>query len=64
MLSPSDAKFKYCPLLTTHDDKLKFCQGTMCMMWRYADPSKKGEDNPGYCGLAGTPQILREPAGP
>lgn len=48
-LTEKEAKFKYCPLLTTHDDKLKFCQGTMCMMWRAADAEK------GYCGLAGRP---------
>jgi len=48
-ISESEAKFKYCPLLTTHDDKLKFCQGSMCMMWRAAGPGA------GYCGLAGRP---------
>ena len=49
-VSEKEAKFKYCPLLTTHDDKLKFCQGTMCMMWRGAGPDA------GYCGLAGRPE--------
>ena len=33
----SEAKFKYCPLLKTHDDKMKFCLGSMCMMWRPAE---------------------------
>ena len=47
-----EAKFKYCPLLKTHDDKMKFCQGTMCMMWRATDAET------GYCGLAGTPVAL------
>ncbi len=49
--SESDAKFKFCPLLKTADDKMKKCQGTMCMMWRWADADKEA----GYCGLAGTP---------
>lgn len=49
-LHESEAKFKYCPLLTTHDDKLKFCQGSMCMMWRTHGPDT------GYCGLAGRPE--------
>lgn len=53
MLIPeSDAKFKFCPLLKTQDDKMKFCQGTMCMMWRAAGPEA------GYCGLAGAPTAL------
>jgi len=50
-----EAKFKYCPLLKTHDDKMKFCQGTMCMMWRFADQNEQGPDGKGYCGLAGNP---------
>lgn len=49
-VTEKEAKFKYCPLLTTHDDKLKFCQGAMCMMWRAV-----GADT-GYCGLAGRPE--------
>ena len=48
LLPESEAKFKYCPLLKTHDDKMKFCLGSMCMMWRAA-----GGDT-GYCGAAGT----------
>lgn len=48
-VSEKEAKFKYCPLLMTHDDKMKFCQGSMCMMWREAG------DEAGYCGLAGRP---------
>jgi len=52
--SPGEAKFKYCPFLMTHDDKMKFCQATMCMMWRYASPGTE-ENRPGYCGLAGRP---------
>jgi hypothetical protein len=46
-VSEKEAKFKYCPFLMTHDDKMKFCQGSMCMMWR-----EVGNDA-GYCGLAG-----------
>lgn len=53
-VSESEAKFKYCPLLKTSDDKLKMCQGAMCMMWRTADDGK------GYCGLAGRPLSLRK----
>lgn len=47
LLAEADAKFKYCPLLKTHDDKMKFCLGGMCMMWRFAEGDK------GYCGAAG-----------
>jgi hypothetical protein len=53
LLAQSEAKFKYCPLLKTRDDKMKFCLGSMCMLWRFADPAKTGEDDPGYCGAAG-----------
>ena len=49
----SEAKFKNCPLLKTHDDKMKFCLGSNCMMWRWADPDKTGTDQLGHCGLAG-----------
>ena len=48
-VSESDAKFMFCPFLMTHDDKMKMCQVTMCMMWRWADDAKEN----GYCGLAG-----------
>jgi len=53
LLTENEAKFKYCPLLKTSDDKMKFCQGAMCMMWRTA-PVDQG----GYCGLAGRPAAL------
>jgi len=53
LLSESDAKFKYCPLLKTKDDKMKFCLGSMCMLWRWADLAKTGADEEGYCGAAG-----------
>jgi hypothetical protein len=53
LLGQSDAKYKYCPLLKTHDDKMKFCLGSMCMMWRWADAAHTGEDDPGFCGAAG-----------
>ena len=52
----NEAKFKYCPLLKTHDDKMKFCQGSMCMMWRAEKPGEEGSR--GWCGLAGTPLAL------
>lgn len=51
LLQESEAKFKYCPLLKTHDDKLKFCQGSMCMMWRWDTT----EESKGFCGLATHP---------
>jgi hypothetical protein len=54
LLSESDAKFKYCPLLKTKDDKMKFCLGSMCMLWRWADLAKAGADEEGYCGAAGS----------
>jgi hypothetical protein len=47
----SEAKFKYCPHLKTSDDKMKFCQAGMCMMWR---TTKDGAA--GWCGLAGKPE--------
>lgn len=50
-IAESDAKFKYCPLLKTTDDKLRFCLGSACMMWRRAE---SGGDA-GWCGLAGRP---------
>ncbi|MHC1791925.1 hypothetical protein [Solidesulfovibrio sp.] len=50
-VTEKEAKFRYCPLLKTHDDKMKFCLGTMCMMWRAADAES------GYCGLAGNPAV-------
>ncbi len=48
LLPEAEAKFKYCPLLKTHDDKMKFCLGGMCMMWRFAEGDR------GYCGAAGS----------
>ncbi|BBD06759.1 hypothetical protein [Desulfovibrio ferrophilus] len=55
MLPQDEARFKYCPLLKTSDDKFRMCQGDQCMMWRFKDPEKKGEGDEGYCGLAGKP---------
>lgn len=54
LLAQSDAKFKYCPLLKTKDDKLKFCLGAMCMLWRWESPAKTGDDERGYCGVGGS----------
>lgn len=51
LLAESDAKYKFCPLLKTHDDKMKMCLVTQCMMWRWADAEK----TKGYCGLASLP---------
>ena len=56
MLPEKEAKYKYCPYLTTKDDKLRFCQGAMCMMWRWKDAGSGGEGGEGFCGLAGRPQ--------
>jgi len=60
LLPESDAKFKYCPLLKTKDDKLKFCLGSMCMLWRWADQTgvqaaaqADGNEPLGYCGAGG-----------
>lgn len=58
-LSEKEAKFKYCPFLMTHDDKMRFCQGTMCMMWRSAGPGQDADK--GYCGLAGRPDAATGP---
>ncbi len=55
LLSENEAQFKYCPLLKTSDDKMKFCQAAMCMMWR-----KNPDGQTGYCGLAGRPGTLAE----
>jgi hypothetical protein len=50
LYAEGEAKFKYCPLLKTSDDKMKFCQGPACMMWRWTEQGDKG-----WCGLAGKP---------
>jgi len=55
MLPQQEARFKNCPFLTTRDDKLKFCLGSTCMMWRFKHPEKDGDEDKGYCGLAGKP---------
>ncbi len=49
-----DAKFRFCPLLTTPDGKMRFCQGAQCMMWRWLG-EEEGEQAPGFCGLASAP---------
>lgn len=55
LLPEKEAKFKYCPFLTTGDDKFRFCQGSMCMLWRFKNPEQRAEEDKGYCGLAGKP---------
>lgn len=55
LLPEKEAKFKNCPYLTTHDDKLRFCLATNCMMWRFKHPEKRTDTDLGYCGLAGKP---------
>lgn len=54
-LTEKEAKFKHCPLLTTRDDKLRFCLGSACLMWRWKNPEKQGSEEMGYCGMAGRP---------
>lgn len=49
-----DAKFRFCPLLTTADGKMRFCQGSQCMMWRWQD-AEEGPEASGFCGLASAP---------
>lgn len=49
-----DAKFRFCPLLTTADGKMRFCQGSQCMMWRWLG-EEEGEQALGFCGLASAP---------
>ena len=41
LINENDAKFKYCPLLKTHDDKMKFCQGAMCRSERCSTVSDR-----------------------
>jgi hypothetical protein len=55
LLPQDDAKYKYCPLLKDQQDKLRFCLGAACMMWRWEKGEAEGDDPRGYCGLAGTP---------
>ena len=64
-LTEKDAKFRFCPLLTTPDGKLRFCQGSQCMMWRWLGdgPQEKTEGAKGFCGLAVAP-VVNANAGP
>jgi hypothetical protein len=55
MLSEGEAKFKFCPLLKTRDDKMKMCMGSQCMLWRWTDEESREK---GYCGVAGKPVAL------
>ncbi|GFK93448.1 hypothetical protein NNJEOMEG_01281 [Fundidesulfovibrio magnetotacticus] len=52
-----DAKFRFCPLLTTPEGKMRFCQGAQCMMWRWCG-EEEGAEAPGFCGLASAPAAL------
>lgn len=56
-----DAKFRFCPLLVTGDGKMRFCQASQCMMWRWAGEAE-GEDAMGFCGLANAPVAASRPA--
>ena len=55
LLPERDARYKYCPLLKTSDDKLKFCLGRECMFFRWKHPDMRKEEDLGYCGVAGKP---------
>lgn len=55
LLPEKDARFKHCPFLTTSQDKLRFCLGAACMMFRWKHPDHRAEEDLGYCGLAGKP---------
>jgi hypothetical protein len=55
-----DARFLFCPLLTTPDGKMRFCQGSQCMMWRWSG-DEQGEAAPGFCGLASAPVAASRP---
>jgi hypothetical protein len=51
------AKFLFCPLLTQNDGKLRFCQASQCMMWRWT-AKDTGESAEGFCGLASAPVAM------
>lgn len=55
-VTEKDAKFLFCPLLTTPEGKMRFCQGAQCMMWRWSG-EEGGEGTVGFCGLACAPVI-------
>lgn len=55
LLSENEAKFKFCPLLKTRDDKMKMCMGSQCMYWRW---EKENAPEKGYCGVAGKPVVV------
>ncbi len=55
LLTEKEARFKFCPLLKTSDDKMKCCQGSQCMFWRFKHLDRHSETDPGYCGIAGKP---------
>jgi len=55
LLPVKEAKFKFCPLLKTREDKFRMCLGADCMLWRFKYQDKRSEADSGYCGLAGKP---------
>jgi len=57
-----DAKFRFCPLLTTPEGKMRFCVASQCMMWRW-DGQGEGPDALGFCGLASAPVAMSRMAG-
>ena len=55
LLPQKDARTKYCPLLTHNHNEHQKCIGSDCMFWRFKNPERKKEEDPGYCGIAGKP---------
>ncbi|NJB67653.1 hypothetical protein GGQ74_001293 [Desulfobaculum xiamenense] len=55
MLPQDEAKLRTCPFLTSSDGKFRFCLGAQCMMWRFRYSDRQGEEDEGYCGVAGKP---------
>lgn len=61
--SEKDAKFRFCPLLTTPEGKMRFCQGSQCMMWRWSG-DEEGAEALGFCGLASVPAVAARRSAP
>ncbi len=56
-----DAKFRFCPLLTTPEGKMRFCVAGQCMMWRWSG-EEEGQEAEGFCGLASAPVAVSKSA--
>jgi hypothetical protein len=53
MVTEDDAKKLWCHIDASH------CIGCACMAWRWGVDFGSNPREFGYCGLAGTPEILR-----